>query len=179
MTDTTETTLDASNGAPQETIFVNLDENVYETNGKQLLSYKPVTPKGKTYAVGLGIFHYETYTKKDWSETQIRVYEDNYWTTFAASTDKEKWDVMLQLQKVGTTEYKKYYLKKKSKDWKVSFGVERPIEVWGTDYWVNLMQKKADSKNPGIMLATFSATTWTWGGWSASEEAISFGDLDF
>lgn len=177
MTD--ETSIDASQEKTEQ-VWVNLAKNVYEKNGRNLISYKPVSKTGKTYPIWLGRFD-ETKEQYNGKEVINNMYDDKYRLSIAVNENKEnnKGDLVITLNKVETDEYKKYYLIKKSKDGKVSFGVEKPIEIGGTSYWINLYQHTPTAEKPHIMFMIFAAAEWsTWGSvWTESE--ITFGDVDF
>jgi len=161
-----------------ETIFVNLYKNVYEKDGKNLISYKPGYQKKDgsgtgTYPVGFGRFHIET----DWDFTK-NVYERNFWLTVEVSKDAEKGDIKITLQDVDSKEYQNFYLVKGlNKDQKVTYKSVKPLEIEGTKYRANLSQN-TNAEKPHLFNLVFKDA----GGAEFSggvEEEISFGEVDF
>lgn len=130
----------------EETIFVNLFKNTREKNGRQLISYKPgYVKKGTeneigTYPVGFGTFDVE----KD-GDYERNVYHNTFWLTVEANGD-DKGDIKITLQDTVNKEYSNYFLVKKVKDGKVSFGSDKPLEIEGKRYWANLTQNTKKDK---------------------------------
>ena len=84
MTDTT--TMDATQDNVEK-VFVNLGKNIYEKDGKNLISYKPTSKTGKTYPIGLGRFDK---TIETWGDKQVNVnmYDDKYWLSVSVNSDQ-------------------------------------------------------------------------------------------
>lgn len=175
----TEETLNID--APKEVfVFVPLFKNVYESKGKKLVSYKPgYVPKGestdvvKTFPVGLGDYD----TEQDWDFIK-EVYHRKFWTSVAVN-ESDEWDLVVTLNDVDQKDfYQKIYLNKNVRDWKVSFGADKPVEVAGKRYRVNLTKNIKEDK-PQEMNLIFKEAGES-GGWFGSEKEIDFfgNDLD-
>lgn len=165
----------AVNAEQKETIFVNLCKNVYEKWGRKLISYKPTTKTDKTYPVGLGRYDDTIEDGKT-----IKMYDDKYWLSLAVNekTEDSRWDLVVSLNKVNTEIWKKYFLFKKVKDWKTSFGCEKPVDIGWTSYWMNLYQntKTPEKKHDMLLVFTAADATNSSGG---SEAEITFDAMDF
>jgi hypothetical protein len=170
MTETTELNAEVND---KEFVRVPLQKSVYEKNWRNLISYKPVSKTGKTYPIWLWKFDNveETWGGKD---VIVKDYDEKFWASLSVHEESEKWELLLTLNKVETSEYKKYFLvKKQNKDGKTVYGSAKTIEIWGTSYWINLTPCTPTKGKPQIMNLIFNAAD---GGWAVgSETEISFG----
>lgn len=180
MTENTEET--QVNATPEVFVYVPLFKNLYETNGKKLVSYKPgYIPKDnpnvvKTFPIGLGI-EYETVQDGDFSRQE---YTKKFWTSVAVNDWKKSEkdpDLYITLNEVDTKDYKKIALFKwKNKEGKTNFGADKPIEIAGNRYRVTLTKNEKTEKKHELNLIFKEAQWWDVGG---SESEINFDNMDF
>lgn len=170
------------NAAPEIAVFVPLYRNVYETNGKKLISYKPgfksKKEEGKigTFPVWLGI-EYETITDGDFTRQE---YVKKFWTSVAVNENKKTEndpDIYVTLNEVDTKDYNKIGLFKKIKDGVISYTSGKPVDVANNKYRVNLTKNTKIDKPQDMNLvfkeaAAGEAVTW-------SEAEISFDEMNF
>lgn len=159
----------------KEVIFCNLCKNVYEKWERKLVSYKPTTKTKKTYPVGIGRYDDTIEDGKT-----IKMYDDKYRLSLAVNekTEDSKWDLKLSLNKVNTEIWKNYFLIKKVKEWKTSFGIEKPVDIGWTSYRINLYKNTPTVEKPHDMLLVFTAADASnSSGWSEAE--INFDTMDF
>lgn len=180
MTENTEET--TVNATPEVFVYVPLFKNIYENNGKKLVSYKPgYVPKDnpdvvKTFPVWLGI-EYETVQDGDFTRQE---YIKKFWTSVAVNdnkkTDKDP-DVYITLNEVDTKDYTKIGLTKgTNKEGKVSFSSGKPIEIAGNRYRVTLSKNTKTEKKHEMNLIFKEAQGWE-ASWSEAE--ITFDAMDF
>lgn len=170
------------NAAPEIAVFVPLYKNVYETNGKKLISYKPgfksKKEEGKigTFPVGLGI-EYETVIDGDFSRQE---YARKFWTSVSVNENKkteEDPSIFVTLNEVDTKDYIKIGLFRKIKDGVVSYTSGKPIDISSNKYWVNLSKNTKQEKPQDMNLVFKEAAA---GETSIGSEAdIDFGWMDF
>lgn len=180
MTENTEET--QVNATPEVFVYVPLFKNIYETNGKKLVSYKPgYVPKDspdvvKTFPIWLGI-EYETVQDGDFSRQE---YTKKFRTSVAVNDNKQKEndpDLYITLNEVDTKDYKKIGMFKwKNKEGKINFGADKPVEVSGNRYRVTLTKNEKTEKKHDLNLVFKEAQGWEASG---SEAEITFDAMDF
>ena len=180
MTENTEET--QVNATPEVFVYVPLFKNIYENNGKKLVSYKPgYVPKDspdvvKTFPIGLGI-EYETVQDGDFTRQE---YTKKFRTSVAVNDNKKSekdYDVYVTLNEVDTKDYTKIGLTKGiNKEGKVSFSSGKPIEIAGNRYRVTLSKNTKPEKKHEMNLIFKEAQGWEASG---SESEITFDAMDF